>query len=96
MDRLIVKDIVDRCPMFHNEGLKLYYVIKHNLELKKFVKVSFIDVFAYGNAFLNASIGQIYVEYDEAFLRKHLIIQECKPALQKAINKVIKNALKSK
>lgn len=58
------------------DGDKVYALIKKALEEEKNVKVSFQNIELLTSAFLNTAIGQLYKDFPEEKIKKHLSIDQ--------------------
>ena len=72
----VVKVVGDRICVTDEDGKKVYNVINDALSDGKKIIISFNGVTDLTSAFLNNAIGQLYGNFDEAFIKSKLSVTD--------------------
>ena len=71
-----------------HDGETLHRLITEALQEKRLVILDFTDIDLVTSSFLNASIGQLYNQYDQLFLDKYLKFENLKPVEEATLKRV--------
>lgn len=72
----VLKVVGDSICVTDEDGKKVYYVINDALSDRKKIIISFDGVTDLTSAFLNNAIGQLYGNFDEAFIKSKLSVTD--------------------
>lgn len=74
------------------DGQKVHEIIASNIAKGNQVILSFAGTTQVITAFLNAAIGQLYNEFDEAKIRRHLRFSDLDPVFSATLTQTIRRA----
>ena len=74
------------------DGQKVYDLIVKALKEKRKVILSFLNVELLTTAFLNTAIGQLYRDFSEDFIKKHLSVEEMSQSGLVSLKRVVETA----
>lgn len=89
---ILTKNIIGTLCVSADDGQSLYELIVKNIKLGQPVNVSFSGVDTLISAFLNASIGQLYGEFDEQTINEFVRISDMEADDFELLQRVIDNA----
>lgn len=81
-----------KLALSNDEGHKLHEIICRYFDRNTTVNLSFHNVDRTTTAFLNVAIGQLYGNYDEAFIREHLKVTNAADPVLRQIKRVVEGA----
>ena len=88
---LIIKDILQHdTAITYEDGEKVYVLIFQALTEEKKVILDFQDITLVIPAFLHASVGELYKDFDSDFLNNHLILKNIEGTNKVLLDMVIK------
>lgn len=90
--KILTKNIIGTLCVSADDGQRLYELIVDNIKNDQPVNVSFSGVDTLISAFLNASIGQLYGEFDEEQIQKYVQISDMEADDFELLQRVIDNA----
>jgi phosphoglycolate phosphatase-like HAD superfamily hydrolase len=90
--KILTKNVIGTLCVSADDGQKLHDLILENIKYDRPVEVSFAGVDTLISAFLNASIGQLYGEFDEETIDKYVQISDMEADDFELLHRVIDNA----
>lgn len=88
----VVKVVGDSICVTDEDGKKVYDVIEDALSSGKIIIISFDGVTDLTSAFLNNAIGQLYGNFDEAFIKSKLSVTNMSQNDVKILKRVVDRA----
>lgn len=92
MKLIKVYDITGERAILDSDGDIIYQKLLSAFSNKEYVELSFEQVTTILSIFTSSAIGQLYKEYDSAFLNKHLTITHMSPEDRKSLKRVNERA----
>ncbi len=74
------------------DGQKIYNMIVKVFQQQQTVTLSFLNVEILTTAFLNTAIGQLYKDFEEDFIKKHLKVEEISQSGLVSLKRVVDTA----